>query len=200
MAFDLTAPTAAQANRRSRHSASVGRRCVTTFHPESSTACASRVRSCTRKPPRIRLKSQPPSPPVAAGGSRTTRRFFFSRNTASASVWTSGATTTSTNRSRIASAAARSTATLNAMTEPNADVRSVASARSYASRGERPSAMPHGVVCLMMAHAARSDLLHGATARMAASKSSRLLNDSSLPWSCARSRIPGSSVAYSAAA
>jgi hypothetical protein len=56
--------------------------------------------------------------------------FFFSRNTANASSATAGATTTSTNSSRIAAAAALSTGTLYAITEPNADVRSVASARS----------------------------------------------------------------------
>ncbi len=60
--------------------------------------------------------------------------------------------------------------------------------------------MPQGVVCLMMAHATASDPAHGATAATAASRSSRLLNDSSLPWSCCTSRIPGSEVAYSAAA
>jgi len=102
----------------------------------------------------------------------------------------------------MASAAGRSTATLKAITDPNADVRSVARARSYASRAERPRAMPHGVVCLMMAHAARSAplVLQGATASSPASRSNRLLNDSSLPESCSRSRMPGSFVAYSAAA
>src|SRR5437879_1848935 len=44
MAFDLTTPTAAHANRRSRHSASVGARRLTPFHPAASAACARRDR------------------------------------------------------------------------------------------------------------------------------------------------------------
>ena len=107
-----------------------------------------------------------------------------------------GATTTSTNSSRIASAAARSTTVLNAITDPKADVRSVASARLKASAALRPSAMPHGVVCLMITQAT---LCHGATAIIAASTSRRLLNDSSFPWSCCMFRRPGSSVTYNAA-
>src|SRR5205823_12137969 len=106
---------------------------------------------------------------ASPAGRRTTRKFFLSRNTLSALSANAGATTTSTNRSRIASAASRSTATLNAITEPNAEVRSVARARSYASRGERPSAIPHGVVCLMIAHATASEPAQGATAPTAAS-------------------------------
>src|SRR5881396_243897 len=57
-ALDLTLPTAAHANRRSRHSSVVGARRVTTFHAASSIARLGRNRSWTRKPPRRRLKSQ----------------------------------------------------------------------------------------------------------------------------------------------
>ena len=119
-------------------------------------------------------------------------------NTASASSWNDGATTTSTKRSLIASAVARSTTVLKATTEPKAETGSVARALRKASSAEAATAMPHGVVCLMTPQAGR--VVQQATAPMAASMSSRLLKESSLPWRWVRSRIPrGSSVTYSAA-
>ena len=64
-------------------------------------------------------------------------------------------------------------------TDPNADTGSVARAFRNASTIEGATASPQGVVCLMMAHAGR--LAQAATVATAASRSSRLLNDSSLP-------------------
>src|SRR2546430_4530374 len=49
IAVDLTAPTAAQANRKSCHSVSVGARLVATFQPDSAPTAPGRERSCTRK-------------------------------------------------------------------------------------------------------------------------------------------------------
>ena len=118
--------------------------------------------------------------------------------TARASSWNEGATTTSTKRSLIAWAVARSTTVLNPTTEPNADTGSVARALRNASAAEPATAIPHGVVCLMTLQAGR--LLQQATAHMAASMSSRLLKESSFPCRWVRSRMPrGSSVTYSAA-
>src|SRR6266702_2347997 len=48
IAFDLTAPTAAQANRRSRHAASLGGRRVTTNDAASSADCSGRERALVR--------------------------------------------------------------------------------------------------------------------------------------------------------
>ena len=110
-----------------------------------------------------------------------------------ASSWNDGATTTSTNRSLMACAVARSTTVLKAMTEPNAETGSVARAFRKASAAVAATAMPQGVVCLMMQQAGRVG--QQATAHIAASMSSRLLKESSLPWRWARSRMPrGSSV------
>ena len=62
-----------------------------------------------------------------------------------------GATMHSTKSCAIASAASSSTGTVKAITDPKALTGSQASAFSYASRAERPTASPHGVVCLMIA-------------------------------------------------
>ena len=136
--------------------------------------------SCTRKPPRTRLKSSEPGA-AAHRQLHHAQVLLARRRRASASSWNDGATTTSTKRSLIAWAVARSTTVLNATTEPNAETGSVA--RALAERLDRrcaPTAMPQGVVCLMIAQAGR--VLQHATAHIAASMSSRLLNESSLPW------------------
>ena len=98
----------------------------------------------------------------------------------------------------MAWAVARSTTVLNAITEPKAETGSVECALRNASAAAPATAMPQGVVCLMMQQAGRLGQL--ATAHIAASRSSRLLKESSFPWRWSRSRIPrGSSVTYSAA-
>ena len=63
----------------------------------------------------------------------------------------STATTTSTKRSLIACAVARFTTVLKAMTDPKAETGSVARAFRNASAADPATAMPHGVVCLMIA-------------------------------------------------
>ncbi len=188
IALDLTAATAAHAKWRSTHSASVGRRWLGTV--QAWSAGSKTKRSCTRNPPRTRLKSRPA---LRETGSSTTRRFFFPANTACACSWYDGATTTSTNRSLIAWAVASSTTVLKATTEPNAETGSVARALRNASAALPATAIPQGVVCLMTQHAGRVGQL--ATAAAPASMSSRLLNDSSFPCRWRRSRMPrGSSV------
>ena len=119
------------------------------------------MRDSARKPLRTRLKSS------ASGarfrGTSMMRRFFLRRSTASASGWKLGATTASTNNSASAVAVSASSTVLKPTTDPNADTGSVARALRYASSGVLPSAMPHGVVCLMMTHAVSSG--HGSRAK-----------------------------------
>ena len=76
------------------------------------------------------------------------------------------------------SASAPVTGRLTAITAPNADTGSPASARAYASSSVAPTATPHGLVCLMMAQAGS---WNAATIVRAACRSARLLNESGLP-------------------
>ena len=62
-----------------------------------------------------------------------------------------GATTTSVKTSATCSAIARLTGRLVAMTPPNADTGSHACALRWASATSAPTAMPHGLACLMIA-------------------------------------------------
>ena len=64
------------------------------------------------------------------------------------------------------------------MTPPKALWVSVASARRNASPTVLPTAAPHGLLCLMITAAGSSN---SSTSFRPASRSSRLLNDSSLP-------------------
>ena len=109
----------------------------------------------------------------------STRRFFLRPRISSAPSLNDGATTHSTNRLDTASAVASSTGTVNEITEPNADTGSHASAFLYASSASVPVASPHGVVCLTIAQHGCSP--NGSVASSAPSRSSRLLNESSLP-------------------
>ena len=88
----------------------------------------------------------------------------------------------STNRLATAFAVASSTGTVNAITEPNAETGSQASAFLYASSAVSPTASPHGDVCFTMAQAVSVE--NGSTASSAPSRSSRLLNESSFPPRC----------------
>ena len=117
-----------------------------------SSPVGTRMRSCTSTPPRTRLMSMPPA---STGGSVpiSTRRFFFRPSSSAALSAIAGATMHSRKRLDIASAVASSIATMNATTPPNAESGSQASAFCYASSGVAPIASPHGVVCLMIAHA-----------------------------------------------
>jgi hypothetical protein len=133
-------------------SSSVGARRVTTFPPSSPITGGSpvlhqqcrRARACSpsrHANRRVPLRGRAGSSCVP--GSR-----------APASLY-SGATMHSTKRLETASAAASSTGTVNAITEPKARHGSQASAFRYASSGAATHGEPQGVVCLMIAHAAR---------------------------------------------
>ena len=63
---------------------------------------------------------------------------------------------------------------------PNALIGSVASALSNASATSEPTAQPHGLLCLTITAPGTSN---SSSSLRAESRSSRLLNDSSLPWS-----------------
>src|SRR5215217_6461624 len=117
--------TARQANSRSSRSSSEGARCVTTFH--ASAPVTAGARSCASRPPRTRLRSSA-RPPSHRATPSSTRRFFFRPSTSTASAVKLGATMHSTKRLEMASAAASSTGTVKAITDPNADTGSQASA------------------------------------------------------------------------
>ena len=77
--------------------------------------------------------------------------FFFRVRTSSASAVNDGATTTSVKISATCSAMVRSTSRLAAMTPPKADTGSHACALRCAAATSAPTAMPHGLACLMIA-------------------------------------------------
>ena len=82
--------------------------------------------------------------------------FFFAERTSTAPSSYPGATTTSVKISATCSAIARVTGTLVAITPPNAETGSQACALRCASATSAPTAMPHGLPCLMIATAVRS--------------------------------------------
>ena len=82
--------------------------------------------------------------------------FFLAASTSTAPSSYAGATTTSVKTSATCSAIATDTGTLVAMTPPNADTGSHACALRCASATSAPTAIPHGLVCLMIATAGRS--------------------------------------------
>ena len=82
--------------------------------------------------------------------------FFFSLRRARASGSKPGATTTSVKIGAIDSAAASVTTRLAAMTPPKAETGSHACAAAWASAIDAPTAMPHGLACLMIATAGAS--------------------------------------------
>ena len=77
--------------------------------------------------------------------------FFLRASTSSAPSAYDGATSTSVKISAICSAAATVTSRLTAMTPPKADVGSQAWARAWVSATSVPTAIPHGLACLMIA-------------------------------------------------
>ena len=109
------------------------------------------------------------------------RTFFFLANTARASSEKPGAMTASTNISAMVAAVSPSTSRFRPITPPNALVGSQSRAATYASRGVAARATPHGLLCLMMQQAGSSK---ARTTSSAASRSTMLLYESSLPWSC----------------
>ncbi len=79
--------------------------------------------------------------------------FFLRASTSTAPSSYPGATTTSVNTSATCSAIATETGTLVAITPPNAETGSQACALRCASATSVPTAMPHGLACLMIATA-----------------------------------------------
>ena len=108
-------------------------------------------------------------------------------STSSASSEKPGAKSTSTNCSKSASASSR----VDRAVERD-DAAEGATAGRTRTRARRrrapapPTATPHGLLCLTIAHAGQLELVDEQRAR--ALRSSRLLNDSSLPSSCLTSR------------
>jgi hypothetical protein len=117
----------------------------------------------------------------------TTRMLGFRLRISCASAATAGATTQSIFVEVIASAAASSMPRFSATMPPNALKLSASRARMYASAIVVPIATPHGFVCLITAAAGTSN---SRTIRAAASRSSRLVNESSLPCSSVASPKP----------
>ena len=190
MAFDLTVPPRAQANRRSFISSSVG--CAVGDHAPAVFAM-DRRRTGPGSGSRRGSSSSRARLAARMSGSSTTRRFFFSAKA----------------RQRVGVERRRHDDfheevghriggrtvdhVLKAITEPNADGGIGARARSNASAALRPRAMPHGVVCLMMAHATR--LVHAADGEHRRVDVEQVVERSSLPCRWARSPMPrGSSV------
>ncbi len=96
-----------------------------------------------------------------------------------ASSRTDGAMTASMNVEVSARAVSASSGRLSPTMPPNADSASASRARTYASAGERPVATPQGFVCLITTPAGSAN---SSAMRTAASRSSRFVYDSSLPW------------------
>ena len=94
--------------------------------------------------------------------------FFLAASTSTAPSSYAGATITSVKTSATCSAIATLTGRLAAITPPKADTGSQAWARRWASAMSAPTAIPHGLACLMMATAGSSK---SSAARRAASAS-----------------------------
>ena len=138
--------------------------------------------------------------PIRRAAVRASARFFFAAKIALDFSSKPGAAMHSTKSFATSSAVAASTARLNASTPPNAETGSHASAFKYASSSDACSAVPQGLLCLMITAAG----LENSAARLrAASRSTKLLYESSLPWSCFAPASPSGARAagtYNAAA
>ena len=82
--------------------------------------------------------------------------FFLPWRTSTAPSSYAGATITSVNTSATCSAISTDTGRLTAITPPNAETGSHSCARRCASATSAPTAMPHGLACLMIATAGSS--------------------------------------------
>ncbi len=117
----------------------------------------------------------------ASAGTRsgtTTLMLALVARIARASSSTDGAITASMRVETIARAVSTSMGRFRATAAPKADSASASRARTYASAALVPVAAPQGLVCLMSAAAGS---LNSITIRIAASRSSRFVYDSSLP-------------------
>ena len=192
MVFDLTWAHTRQANRKAVHSSAVGARPVTTRSVapgaisapsrQSAAASVTRSRSCTSRAPMIDRTSRRLSALTARGAqsASTRRRFFLAASTSRASAAAAGATTASMNVLAISRAVPASSGRFRPTMPPNADSGSTSRAATYASSSVAAVATPHGFVCLTTTAAGS---VNSSASRAAASRSSRLVNESPLPWS-----------------
>ena len=126
MVFDFTCLATRNANARSRSSALVGARLVTTFSSMSSTTALSR--DCTSRPPATDFTSSPRARGSGRPPASSSRRFFLAPTIAIASSVASGAMMTSVKISVMARAASASSVRLSATMPPKAETGSQASA------------------------------------------------------------------------
>ena len=184
--FDFTWAQTRQAKRNASHSATVGGRWLTTRTAslgQGRRASSTASRCCTSRPPSTERTSRPSTgdtdPANIEVAVTTTRRLGLVASTARASASTAGATTASMKVETSAAAVAASTARFKPTMPPKADNASASRARSNASTALAPVATPHGLVCLITTAAGSSN---SSAIRAAASRSSRFVYDSSLPW------------------
>ena len=89
--------------------------------------------------------------PAGPSGQTSRRMFFFTVSSSTASSSKAGATSTSVKMSATCRAISAVTGRLVAITPPYADSGSQACALRCASAMSAPTAMPHGLACLMIA-------------------------------------------------
>src|SRR6266481_1943807 len=198
IALDFTCFATFHAKRIVCSSFGIGGRFVTVRN--SLSWISPRSGCCTSIPPRTRFSCSSRSGSRPPGGNSSNRRFFFVAKMALDFSSKPGAAMHSTKSFATSSAVAASTTRLNARTPPNADTGSHASAFRYASRKVPCSAVPHGLLCLMITAAGSEN---SAARLRAASRSTKLLYESSLPWSCFAAASPSGFLpagTYSAAA
>ncbi len=148
----------------------------------SARSSVSLSRSWISRPPSTRRRSRSPGLDLRRSRSSSTRVVGLDESVSRAPSSYPGANSTSTFVSMMRAATSAVTDRFTAITAPNADIGSAASARTYASSSVAPTATPHGPACLTMAHAGS---WNAATMARAACRSATLLNDSGLPliWS-----------------
>ena len=171
IAFDFTCAQRIHANSSPARCSVAGWRSVTTFQvsrlPIRSTLCASTPPAALRN-----------SPSFDGGFMISSRRFFFFARIVIAWLLNDGATITSRKSPSTARAHSSSNSSFTPMMPPNAETGSASIAERSASPMLDPRAAPHGLVCLITA----ADGFGIALARrIAASRSSRLLYESSFP-------------------
>ena len=149
-----------------------------TLRSETLPAVQKAAPSCTSTLPRIDRRSSMCRAAKVVKSATSTRRFAFFARIGLASSCRAGAITASRNVEVRAVAVSASSGRFRPTIPPNADSGSASRARTYASAIVPPVATPHGLVCLMIAQAVS---LNSETSDQAASRSIRLLKDSSLP-------------------
>ncbi len=143
--------------------------------------------ACWTSKPRCTLRTSNSAPSYGCGICNRRQFLRFSSKVPSAVGEKLGAAMASINNELSALTNASSTIRLTAITPPNAETGSDASALGKASAIESAVAMPVGVRCLTMTTVGVVKLL---TARHAASTSRMLLYDNSLPPICVAPNAP----------